>query len=1011
MAYAGLAVAAFVAMNEIDRIVRGVSAGGSAWSLSQVYGLGTALHVGHPLVEPWQTWALATAQFPIRSWITIHLGFDLLFILGYTGLLLLTAGRWSAVSKGLIVAVAGLDVTEDLAAGLTVSLLGPAGPVSWTVVILQVTTTLKWLAVLVLLVCLGYQARAGGVAPVWRVLGAVKFQRYSAVVIVLLGLLMVGPGGGIFDQLPDVERAWFTSGARGLGLLHLGVAGLSLLLLAFLLLYVGRLRTRRSVEIFTTAPDHAQPHRYRWWVGAPLVLVAVAWLAQRGHVVKVDWSRVSVFALVLAVTAGVSAVAGVVHRRFGPAVPAGAAGYDADGIRLVPVVAPAPDNAMVDLVRACGDVFAVAALAIAGVGLVRSFVTPALLLHDGDSIGSWLLVLVGLAASSVLFVLCGGPVQAVLRALMDSARVPDSRVLQWARDGQPPVGRWVLIMLLVTWPFLVAVSWLLAYPLTASHLLGVLGTVVVSLGSLTTGLAVLAFQVHRRYPLPIFRLLRIWATPVISIIAVVVVLGSMVDRGSPLHRIRLPAGAAGVVGAQPGTLLASLQTWLDRTGSTTCRLKTVTVPASDGSPVTTARVAPLLLVAASGGGIRAAWWTVHALSDIAGSACGRDTVFAASGVSGGSVGLAVLASSTQPVAALTRIAGPDALASALDGLLLRDMLASSTGIMLGAFDVPAGQRFPDRAGLMELSWERADPGLRKPFPLAAPAVPWRLIFNTTAVESGCKAVLADRALSTKPAGDLPASASPPGCELGSAGAIPRGYDVLAALPCLRGLDTSTAAMLSARFPYVTPSGVAGCNGRPVEQYVDGGYGDSSGLATLDDLAPGVLDRVRAHNAAALADAASTGRPPTVVVPMVVYLENDVRADSGLRAVTHTSEGLVPTHAGSTATAQNDADALLERAQGQLAPWLACAATDPGCALLRSAVGRLIPDQVILVAPRTAPRLSAPLGWVLSGGTRSALDDALAEEQASTCWHRSSPAPHCIAGVGRLGDLLGVLPTG
>jgi len=77
--------------------------------------------------------------------------------------------------------------------------------------------------------------------------------------------------------------------------------------------------------------------------------------------------------------------------------------------------------------------------------------------------------------------------------------------------------------------------------------------------------------------------------------------------------------------------------------------------------------------------------------------CGRHDVFAVSSVSGGSVGMAVLASAQadadgnpkpQADAYIRTIAGPDALAAGLDGLLLHDLIAGFTGVDLRSCSGP-----------------------------------------------------------------------------------------------------------------------------------------------------------------------------------------------------------------------------------------------------------------------------------------------------------------------------------
>jgi hypothetical protein len=162
-----------------------------------------------------------------------------------------------------------------------------------------------------------------------------------------------------------------------------------------------------------------------------------------------------------------------------------------------------------------------------------------------------------------------------------------------------------------------------------------------------------------------------------------------------------------------------------------------------------------------------------------------------------------------------------------------------------------------------------------------------LLFNSTAVRTGCRAILADRYLAGSLAATpvpVPAAAAPLTCGLGSAAPAAGSYDLFAKLPCLTGIDTATAAMLSARFPFVTPSGVVhgcqGLSGTAVEQFADGGYADSSGLGTLAGLAPGLMAAVRQYNSAAVTGTPA-GQPVTLVVPVTVYLGNSPRWCQGL----------------------------------------------------------------------------------------------------------------------------------
>ena len=106
------------------------------------------------------------------------------------------------------------------------------------------------------------------------------------------------------------------------------------------------------------------------------------------------------------------------------------------------------------------------------------------------------------------------------------------------------------------------------------------------------------------------------------------------------------------------------------------------------------------------------------------------------------------------------------------------------------------------------------------------------------------------------------------------------------------------------------------------------------------------------------------------------------------------------------------DTLLQRIRGMLgtSQWLPCQPGQAGCAAATSAAKETIPDQVIFVSPRTEPAVATPLGWVLSPATRSTLNTALteAEDPHLRCAQPSQP-PACLPGVGRMADLLALIP--
>ena len=165
--------------------------------------------------------------------------------------------------------------------------------------------------------------------------------------------------------------------------------------------------------------------------------------------------------------------------------------------------------------------------------------------------------------------------------------------------------------------FVLTDIWLIVAPLNASHVLGVLATAVIAIGSLATLLGTLAFLVQTRKPLSVFRFLRLNVTPVLTIIVLIAVVGGLLDKNSSLHQVSGPVAAAG---APRPSLSATLTTWLRSPLTITCSRRRC-----DGRRRPSGAIEPLVQVAASGGGIRAAWWTVHVLGTIADTRCGSTT--------------------------------------------------------------------------------------------------------------------------------------------------------------------------------------------------------------------------------------------------------------------------------------------------------------------------------------------------------------------------------------------------
>src|SRR5918993_1325752 len=178
------------------------------------------------------------------------------------------------------------------------------------------------------------------------------------------------------------------------------------------------------------------------------------------------------------------------------------------------------------------------------------------------------------------------------------------------------------------------------------------------------------------------------------------------------------------------------------------------------------------------------------------------------------------------------------------------------------------------------------------------------------------------------------------------------------------MDWATAALLSARFPIVSPAGRTGaatgdgCDDVPDVQLGDGGIVDNSGLATISDLVPEVMESVRVKNA----EITTSTRESPWVVPIVVYVSNSPGGDlpSSVEDVwTDLTIALDAQPDGNTA--QNSDRAWLQRIAGNTIG--ACAAED--CASAATKVRDSVGKGVAVVAPRSGPTVSAPLGWALS----------------------------------------------
>ena len=374
------------------------------------------------------------------------------------------------------------------------------------------------------------------------------------------------------------------------------------------------------------------------------------------------------------------------------------------------------------------------------------------------------------------------------------------------------------------------------------------------------------------WDLPPFSKAVLWGSMALSLIAIVRVVQDPVDFGWTLGAAAVPfLGFALIVpvgsflvywfrlgGAQPGavdargypvvTMLALLALIVGAIVDNHA-VRTVPVPAGSAGPAARPSVSeealrwhaaaskvsgherpPLIVIATAGGGLRAAYWTATLLGALQDEAPGFGThVFAISGVSGGSVGVAVFATLLADGAGAPSSACGEGLRKrrayecAGQAVLARDFLAPTAASLifpdLMQRFVPYGI-FPDRAAALEQSWEQAwgraglapDTWTRRTFTqLRTRDGPWVpvLLLNGTHVESGRRIITSN-------------------VRIDGTG-FPDAYDFFALAS--GDIRVSTAALNSARFPYVSPAGTLLRDGHNVGHIVDGGYFENFGAVT------------------------------------------------------------------------------------------------------------------------------------------------------------------------------------
>lgn len=1003
----------------------------------------------------------------LTSLLQAYLWVDVLLV-GVYGVLLVAvaralcpAGPWRTVALLLLGTLVVVDLAENLAASQVVEQHG-------VLPLLLTLTAAKWglagllgatLALRVLLLRPArdpqHPDRPTRVAPLLRrrlgqAATALKEQRFSYAPVLVIFVLSVPAGTAILEQLPDAQRQWIFDPVNGTR--HAVAAVLATSVVGLALLALGRQRTLRALRHpkpepgqdqspqGTAATPSGQRHLLVWAVGPLLALVGAAAYALSGHGDLVLVPRLLIWVAVPALVALLSWGTAWVWRRH----PTLSRCYEP----------PRFDREEAFAVGIAGTVAGVAALVVGGLSLVRAF-TPLLVLpaatyvpEGGDpaAVRARVVGLLALAAAGVVLpwlavIVVARRVGGPLRPSWTERHTPESspalRAVQRLHRFPPlrtSLRRRFVMMLAAVSAFLA----LGCLPQLAAWV-GLAATATLAFAAMAAILCTVALVLQERPTAEILRLARFQRTPLVTLLVLTVLLVGTVSGKGGLHEVDrgTPTGTADT---RP-TVDAAFATWL--AGASRCEVRVGGYP-----------VRPMLMLAAEGGGIRASYWTVRALQALDDATCAEYSTYFSGGASGGSVGLTVARfsgsggrpDSRAAVDAVKAMAQPATLSRAADGTFVRDLLYGAWGVPLPTLGAPDPWAWTDRAGQIEDGWSASAAWGGQRF-LADPATlspaTGALVVNSTSVKGNCRVWVSQLQLPSPAEDESPTFDPERSCDE-VRGVATRTVDLFRAYgpfvpgadpgTCLGSVSAATAALLTARFPYVTPSGVVGpCPDRELEpgrrtapywprtQLVDGGYIENSGLATITDLADVWLPQVRGQNDLALAD--RTRRTP-LVVPVVVYLSNgDHDTNQPALGASPLSELAVPPATFLAAGQALDQDAaLLGRARDavELAGFCPTRRYAGTCARL----GDRFRSRVVVVDRATQPEIGAPLGWVLSGASTTSLDKAVTAQLTTFCpANRPAgvPAPatllgppakaSCRPGYATLGDLTLALGKG
>jgi hypothetical protein len=857
-----------------------------------------------------------------------YTGLDLVFIAAYLFLIRRLIQRTKAPSGVWTWALVagGADVVEDVLRGIMFAANTASDPLVW---VAWLATAVKWasLAWVLLRLVVAWHAFGRSAGPgqltdarlwaLWRL-------RVPLVLVSALGLFLIFDPTG---QAPDTFRRWFDDSER------FWLSAITTFVAAGLLGFVMWTTSRRAVLAHFDVADG----RPRGWVWAA-VLVGFCLIGG-----LVGWINLLGSAIIIGLLFGLELVA---WRRGVREADVGA------DTRLV-TLAAAPDPARSLEVRRIARALAVLPVVVLMLALVSAWTAPPIVLfatgHDEDR--------ATYATIAALVLLALAPI---------AVRIVTGTTMLQSCGWQPP-GRNGLRVLggrLILWPHRLEIRHALAvvacavvcglairWPLDVPPMLGVVAMTSVCLAAMIAGLGEAQRYGETHKPPWGLVMLGFAAIPVTGLLIVAFVVASQFNDGGYHDVARngdTPAGA-------------SLKEVFDGWVSRNCADR------RDAG-----RTVPMVFVASHGGGIRAAYWTTSVLTDLFGTpgspgqdhACPEatafDPVFALGGASGGSLGVTSYAGQSGGGRTWYRdVWGDTDLAS----------VPTTWGLLVDLPRNMIGFDAPDRARRFEEAWEAQDPTLADDFFVSQPtrSAP-QLLLTGTQVESGCRFNISPLRLTPEPTKEFPG-----GCgALRDRASAPLTSDLLDYVCKESGsIRRSSAALMSARFPYVSPSGrLTGCESGRKTAIVDGGYAENTGGQAILNLWTRLEPIVAAHNAAG---------GGARIAPVFVDVDNHYAKAAKAGTVGRTQELLVP-----PVTAGRP-DKLDNRGVEQAAN-VEFSIDLPGLPGRTCQIGRGPTQRFVYIAPPQSPGIPAPLAWTLSD---MAMDDL--DEQRAAAFKPGTPA--------------------